>query len=129
MKFGAKVLGEEEFAAEQKAYEQASKQGFAYGPRVTGSATATEEAPAKATTPVAPSGAASPHLLSVKELEKALTANPSEQLLDELVAAEFDRPEGQPRKGALRLLLQAEQARGEQARAAVVAELEKALEG
>jgi hypothetical protein len=122
MKFGPRVIGEEQFQKEQQAEEVARKAAYAYGPRVTGEAPAeTAERPVKK-----PAGPA--HVLSVKELEKALKANPSEKLLDELIAAEFARPEGQPRKGALRLLLQAEQDRGDAAREAVITELQGALE-
>jgi hypothetical protein len=118
------VLGEEQFHKEQEAEDAARKAGYAYGERVTGSPEA-----AAATEPQAPAKPGPEHLLSVKELDKALKANPSEQLLDQLIAAEFARPEGQPRKGALRLLLQAEEDRGEQARDAVITELQGALEG
>ncbi len=63
--------------------------------------------------------------LSITELEKALQENP--ELIDKLLAAELDRPEGAPRKGALRVILAAEQARDDGGREAVVAELKSLI--
>lgn len=148
MKFGKKVLGKKEWARQQRAYEEAKRRGFKYGKRVTGE-TATAKGPkAKGASkqapeaPVVPPQAPKPepattkqrapgdeaqHLLSVDELGEVLKGDVSADLLDELVAAEFERPEGEPRKGALRLLLQAEQARGDAARKPIIAELQGAL--
>ena len=69
------------------------------------------------------------HVLSLKELEKVLGGEVAEILLDELIEAEFARPEGDPRKGALRMLLKAERARGSEgtARPAIMTELSRAL--
>lgn len=149
IRFGKRVLGEEAHKRQQKSFAEAKARAFAYGPRVTGipRAKRAAAAPAKpgdskpATGQGAPEGGAGAgtdkgagsagqaRVLSLKEMEKALGAEPAEQLLDELIAAEFERPEGEPRKGALRLLLAAEQARGDAARPTVVADLKNALGG
>lgn len=64
--------------------------------------------------------------LSISELGKALKENESEEFFDKAFAAEMDRPEGAPRKGALKLLLDAEKRR-ETPRAPIVKELNDAL--
>lgn len=140
MRYGRRVLGEEEWARQRRAYDEAKRRAFKYGSRVVGPTADAEEIPAtvQAATPPTPEpattkqpapGASGPaHTLSVAELGEVLKGEVSMQLLDELIASEFERPEGEPRKGALRLLLQAEQARGPEPRSAVVAELQGALE-
>lgn len=124
MMFGKRVIGEENWEKAQAEHEAARRAGFSYGVRVTGSGDP-EAAPA---TQPAPAGPARPELVqvSIKEMEAALAGNPAVALRDRLIEAEFARPEGTPRKGALRLLLAAEQAQAEP-RAAVLAELSAAL--
>lgn len=139
MKLGPRVLGEDEFQRQQQAYEEAKKRAFVYGPRVVGGAPATEEQPATATAtrekPPQPSGDAgdgqsgeerSAETLSLSKLNDALQGDLSDEMLDGFLAAEFER-EGEPRKGALRLLLRSEESRGDAARPAIVAELQNAL--
>ena len=144
MRYGRRVLGEQKFQEDQRRFQEAQQRGFRLGRRVTGSSPSPAATQANApeqqqAAPVPEPEGAEPeaavvqarepvHILSLKELEKALKANSSEQLLDELLAAEFKRPEGQPRRGALRLLLEAEKARGPNVRKAVLSELEKALQ-
>jgi hypothetical protein len=64
--------------------------------------------------------------MAVDQIKTALAENATVALFDEIMALEFERPEGRPRKGALRLLLVAEQGRAEP-RASIVKELELAL--
>lgn len=129
MKLGPKVLGEEEFQRQQKAHEEAAKRAFVYGPRVVGAEPAPEPEKDEITpsqTPENTNDGQSAKSLSLAKLNDALQGEVSDELLDGWMAAEFDR-EGEPRKGALRLLLRAEQIRGEAARPAIVGELQNAL--
>jgi len=136
MRFGPLVLGPKAFEKEQEAYKEAASRAFVYGPLVANTPPAAgtdqKQEPAGVTAPAKAKPAepepTQPTVLSLKELREALQEDVSEALLDKLIAAEFERAEGAPRKGALRLLLDAELARGEAARTAIVKELEKALE-
>lgn len=129
MKLGPKVLGEEEFQRQQQAHEEAKKRAFVYGPRVVGP---TSEATHETSKPAPPPPSTdsgdgqSAESLSLAKLNDALQGELSDEVLDGFIAAEFER-EGEPRKGALRLLLRAEQFRGDAARAAIVAELQSVL--
>ncbi len=120
MKLGPRVLGDEEFARQQKAHEEAAKRAFVYGPRVVGSE------PAGASSPLAPEENGDDEA-SVAQIKQALEGDVSDEVIDKLLASEFERPEDAPRKGVLRLLLKAEQSRGEASRPAIVAELQNAL--
>jgi hypothetical protein len=67
--------------------------------------------------------------MSIAQMTAALTENASLDLFDTLLDQELNhRPEGQPRKGALQVLLAAEQARSEP-RDAIVNELKQAIAG
>ena len=59
--------------------------------------------------------------MSIAEIEDALQENPA--AFDSIFEAEMNRPEGAPRKGALRLLLKVEQAREGGARPEIVKEI------
>lgn len=122
--FGAKVIGEEAFA-EQQAAAKRELDNSSFGPRVVGEAEpAAEEAEAPVTEEAAP---AEPRpTLTLAELEDALESDTSIEFFDQVMAAEFERAEG-PRKGGLRLLLQAENA-SDEPRDAVVNELTAAVE-
>lgn len=144
MKLGPRVLGDEEFQAQQQAYEEAKKRAFVYGPRVVGAEPAPEPEPeqptrkrqatkaaagkgeTKASQPENTNDTQSAESFSLAKLEEALEGEVSDEVIDEFLAAEMER-EGEPRKGALRLLLKAEQSRGDVARPAIVAELQSAL--
>ena len=127
MKLGPRVLGDEEFKRQQEEYEAAKQRGFVYGSRVAGQAPPpvvekpTDHEPTTDAGPEPATGG-----LSLAKLEEKLDGELSDALLDDLILAEFER-EGEPRKGALRLLLKAEQSRGEAARSAIVTELQGAL--
>jgi hypothetical protein len=148
MRLGKRVLGEKAWTQAQAKREEDKKRAFVLGPRVTGKRgggtaepqkvvapkakrpeadeTPTPKAPVEPTPTDAKPPAPPKHTLSIKELKAALEANPSTSFFDELFESELERPEGEPRKGALKVLLAAEQAR-EESRAAVVQELEAAL--
>ena len=130
MKLGPRVLGDEEFARQQKAHEEAAKRAFVYGPRVVGSEPAADEKPTAESTPSpAPEGDADGDgETTVAQIKQALEGDVSDETIDGLLASEFERSGDGPRKGVLRLLLKAEQGRGEASRAAIVAELQNALE-
>jgi hypothetical protein len=67
--------------------------------------------------------------MSIAQMTAALKENASLDLFDTLLDQELNhRPEGQPRKGALQVLLAAEQARAEP-REAIVNELKQAIAG
>lgn len=59
--------------------------------------------------------------MSIAEIDEALNENPA--AFDSIFEAELNRPEGAPRKGALRLLLKVEQAREGGARPEIVKEI------
>lgn len=132
MTLGPRVLGDEEFQRQQREHEEAAKRAFVYGPRVAGPTT--EDTPVAATAPTTTAtqekadDGQSAETLSLAKLNDALQSEVTDELLDGLLAAEMER-EGEPRKGALRLLLRAEQARGDAARLAIVAELQASLKG
>lgn len=130
MRLGPLVLGDKGFQEQQEQYLRDKERAFAYGPMVADGpgpkASQPEQAsPARA----ARASKGDLPLLSIKELELALSRSPSAHLIDQLIEAEFGRPEGKPRARAISLLLQAERSRGERARAAVIKELEAALGG
>jgi hypothetical protein len=133
MTFGPRVLGKEEWEQQHRAHEEAERRGAAYGPRVVGLAPPAEQKPAVAKNEDAKSGDTSneqsAESLSLAKLNDALQRELSDELLDSLLVAEFERSDGGPRKGALKLLLKAEQSRGEAARDAIIAELQGALTG
>jgi hypothetical protein len=144
--FGAGVIGQEQYEAEQTVIERAEDK---FGPGVLESHLATNLAPAKdapARTPalspeaitalaqavedgtVTPADPAAPVeflTLSIAELGEALNANPDD--FDRLMQLEFKRPEG-PRKGAARVLKAAELAQ-EAPRAEVLLVLEDIIAG
>lgn len=138
--YGPRVTGSKPKAkgkAKQPETAKASKGGPANEPTVpTGQEGAASETapvgdaaiPVPATTRQPAPGRDPVHIVSVEQLGQVLKGEPSEQLLDELIDSEFQRPEGEPRRGALRLLLRAEQDRGDAARPAIVKELQRALE-
>lgn len=147
MAFGKRVLGEEAWQRQQAAQQQAEAAGMKLGPRVTGAPTATVE-PEPPTSEEEPQGdglqdevpgedvtqqeedvdeeQSSPTTLSLKDLEGALKANATQELRDQLFDLETRRPEGEPRKGALRLFLKAEQD-SEDPRPAVIADIQNLL--
>lgn len=146
MKLGKRVLGEEAFAVEEAAHQRSKSRAFKYGSRVVGDEEAPAPVKAAAPPPPAPPEKTEPpepttdassdgpkkeppaHTLSLTEMKRTLAGDPPVSLLDELIDSEFKRPEGQPRKGALMSLLRAENARGDETRPTVVAELTGALE-
>ncbi len=139
MGFGKRVIGEQAWEAQEAAAKAARDRGAAFGSRVTGSATAVEEAPSEdskvadevTANEAKPSAEAdskreAPTPLSLRELKTALGENETVVFFDEMMDAEFARVEG-PRKGGLRLLLRNEVEQDEP-REAVIKELEAALE-
>lgn len=154
MSHGPRVLGKKAWQDKQAQAKQRADDGPALGPRVTGkkvfdpskapakAVAAPAPAPAVPETPPAPDGAGDatqpppsdeggkggePTSISIDQMDVALKANQTDALRDKLIDAEFSRPEGQPRKGALQLLIQAEKAREEGPREAVIKELQKAM--
>lgn len=73
-----------------------------------------------------PDGGESLGTLSVSEIERTLGETNTEAMVDQIMAAELERPEGLPRKGALRALIEAEKRR-ESPRTPILAELTAAL--
>jgi hypothetical protein len=148
------VLGAEAWAEREKVRQKRVADGVTLGPRVTGplkppppnakrrgavAAVEPKETPAPEVPPfqppveepaveAKPGPASGKGPMSVEQIKVALAENTTLELFDTIMALEFERPEGKPRKGALRLLIAAEQARTE-SRAAIVAELEQHLAG
>lgn len=131
--FGPAVIGEEAFLREKAEKEKGADY---FGPAVVADAGPSKPTPEQlrrqpdlaklhgladpdAPPPAKPAVAQ----LSLEKLKDALEDNPF--ILDGMIAAEFERPEG-PRKAALRMLVKIEAAKAEP-RADVVARLEGAL--
>jgi methylmalonyl-CoA mutase cobalamin-binding subunit len=147
VQLGPRVLGEELYAIEKRKQQEARERGAELGFRVTDTppqqptgrvadqATA-EQAVAEqvvAEQPVADELAAAAEVrkpadvYSLNDLRQILSGPLSEAVLDRLEEAEFARVEG-PRSQALRMLIVAERKLNSPARAAVIRELEAALQ-
>ncbi len=135
MGFGRRVIGDQAWAA-QEAVAKTARANSGFGPRVTGApkepvaeaVVTTDETTKPETTTdetTKPTETKEAIQLTVKDLGARLQEDTSILVFDGLADAEFARVEG-PRKGGLRLLLKAEEDRGEP-REAVVLELKKAL--
>jgi hypothetical protein len=152
--FGPRVLGKNVHAEQEATRKVNQARGFTLGKRVTGvvkakAAKAPVEEPSTAPEPfenadvagtiaptdpdqvveikavdVEPASEIAP--MSVKQIEQALSENTSIALFDQILALEFERPEGTPRIGALRALLAVEERRDEP-RAAIMVEISQAL--
>lgn len=137
--YGRRVMGDEAWQAHQAAAQRSREQGLVLGPRVTGEAptepvvvTTGEGVTAEPEDRIGDEDSTEESVavsISITEMSQALAANQSVAFFDTLLEAEFARPEGAPRKGALQLLVKAETARGDEAREPVLIELRRALEG
>lgn len=115
-RLGKKIVGEENV---RRATEDKRLGRNRFGKRVLDQIAADEAATAQQEKPKRRDG-----YLNLKELHEALSANAD--LLDSLIEAELagSTEEEPPRKGAVRLFLEIEKAKGDAARPEVVAKLE-----
>jgi hypothetical protein len=147
--FGQRVIGKKAWEQQQKEKQRAAETGGKLGSRVTGPSRASRAAGQTTVAVAGPGGpppappAADPDKakpddlkeeggqpaikpISVADMKEVLESDPSIEKHDQLFAAEMERPEGTPRKGALRLLLDAEMKRTEP-RGGIIAELKQHL--